>query len=186
MENQTKINNKLLTVAFAMYLFLLIWAIALKFNAEWLPELGEYLRESPLYERVGNNIIPFYNMIKKGFYFNLDYFMNVIIYIPLGIYLLIIANHKNKYLITFFITMLSSIAFELIQLVTGFGGCDGTDFVCNCIGGIIGMFIYFLINKMRNSSKIVNIVNLIVVICFTPLAIYAFINTITNLHLYKL
>ena len=178
---ERRINNKYLYVAFSIYLIILVWVIALKFNAEWLPEIGVYFRKLPLWDRVGYNIIPFYSMFKNGFYFNLDYFMNVVIYIPLGIYLSLIFN--NKKVLNIMIIFFSSLIFELIQLFTGFGGCDGTDLFCNALGGILGIGLYvILINKISN--KTINVINIVVSIIFSPLAVFAIINTIINWELY--
>jgi len=181
-----EINKKLLYIAFSIYVFLLVWIIALKFNASWIPEIGEYFRKMPLKERVGKNMIPFRNMIlafKKGEYLQLDYYMNVVIYIPLGIYLLLLLKFKHKYVITSVIIVVSSFMFEFIQLVTGFGGCDGTDFACNLIGGFIGIMLYLLLIK-NLKNKVINIINLVVVILFSPIALYALINTLINIDLY--
>lgn len=188
-ENKAKLNKILLYVAFIMYIFILIWLIGLKFNSEWLPEIGEYFRKLPLKDRITKGgLIPFYNMIsefKKGDFYQLDYYMNIVVYIPLGIYLLIFLENKHKYLLSFLIIIFSSILFELIQLFTGFGGCDGTDFGCNVLGGTVGLLISrFLLKK--NAIKLINIINIAVVIIFLPLVIYAFINTIMNLHLYRI
>ena len=183
---EIRLNKLLLYIAFSMYIFLLIWIIALKFNATWIPEIGEYFRKLPIKERVGKNIIPFYDMIKNGIYFNKDYFMNVIIYMPLGIYLTIILKNKHRTFFCITIIAVSSFLFELIQLLTGFGGCDGSDFVCNVLGGLIGMIIYHFLAKLKSVNKIVNIINAIVIIIFLPLTVHAIINTVTNLHLYKI
>ena len=180
---EKSINRKLLYCSFGIYAFLLVWIIALKFNADWLSEVGEYLRKMPLQDRVGKNIIPFYKMFKEGISFNKDYFYNVVIYIPLGIYLPLLLKNKPKYITYIIIIATSSIIFELIQLVTGFGGYDGSDIVCNANGGIIGLILYyFLISKWPN--KVINIINIIAIIVFAPVAVYALINTILNIHLY--
>ena len=185
MKKKVNVNKMLMHISFIIYLIILVWIIGFKFNAQWLPEIGAYFRAMPLMDRVGKNIIPFYDMYENGIYFSADYFMNVIIYIPLGIYLLFVGRNKSKYIISFMIVAISSVLFELIQLVTGFGGCDGSDFVCNVIGGLIGILLYCLVLK-KLSLKVINIINVIVIIIFFPLACYAFINTILNLHLYKI
>ena len=181
-----RINSLLLYLAFFSYVTILLWIIGFKFNADWLPVMGKYFRDMPLDERAGNNIIPFYDMIENGFYFNLDYFMNIIIYMPLGAYLIIFGKNKYKCLISVLIIMISSIVFELVQLVTGFGGCDGADFVCNTVGGLLGMIICFFIIRSKKKNVIINIYNLVFIILCLPVAIYAIINTIENWHLYKI
>lgn len=116
------LNHKILYILMTEYLILLIWVIALKCNAPWLQELGEEMRSLPFNSRVGRLIIPFYKMIDKGIYFDLDYFMNVLIYIPLGIFLSFIT--KKKIFLNLAIIFISSAIFEAVQYVTGFGGCE--------------------------------------------------------------
>lgn len=79
------INKAALWIVFCLYLFLLIWVIALKYNADWLPDLGKEMRALPIEKRVV--LVPFQAFISNGFYFSLDYFLNVIIYIPMGLIL---------------------------------------------------------------------------------------------------
>lgn len=87
------INKATLWIVFCLYLFLLIWVIALKFNADWLPALGKEMRALPIEKRVV--LIPFQTLISNGFYFHLDYFLNVIIYIPMGL-ILPLTMRKNQ------------------------------------------------------------------------------------------
>lgn len=180
-----KLNRPLVFGAFAMYLFLLIWVIALKFNAAWLPELGEYFRALPLRARVGKRIIPFYSMIKNGFYFEQDYFMNAVVYIPLGLFLPYLLPCRGRTARSLAIILLSSVTFEMIQLYTGFGGCDGTDVVCNLLGGVAGLLLVALLRRFV-SDRAVNVVCALGLLAFAPITVYALVNTLSNLHLYRM
>lgn len=175
------LDKRIFGALFLEYLILLIWIIALKYNSEWLPELGEYFRSLPIKERIGNRIVPFYTMIKNGVYFDLDYFCNVIIYIPLGITLPFFI--KKKAPLDIAIILLSSIMFETIQLLTGFGGADGTDVACNFLGGLIGLIIYALFRR-KIKDKTLNVIAFIIFICFLPITVYAIVNTVINWRLY--
>ena len=142
---QDNLNLKILVAIFVTYLWCLVWVVGLKFNSDWLYELREYMLKLPLESRVGNNWIPFYSLIKsvqEGTYkFNLDHLLNVVIYIPMGIYLYLFMFKKMKYslvvIVSVAVFMVTSICFEVAQLYTGTGGCDGTDFACNFFGGCI-------------------------------------------------
>ena len=97
--NNNVIDKSLLYVTFGVYLFILFWAIALKFNAEWLPELGRYFRSSPLWDRVGWGIVPFVNIFRyldKDPLNYLDFVMNFVVYAPLGIYLMLILRKVQQ------------------------------------------------------------------------------------------
>lgn len=79
------LNKATLWIAFCLYLVLLIWVIGLKCNSEWLPAVGKDMRSLPLEMRMV--LIPFQASFSNGFRFHLDYFLNFIIYIPMGLFL---------------------------------------------------------------------------------------------------
>ena len=176
-----RLNYKLIWSVLGAYIIILLWIIVFKFNMEWIPDDSAYLRNLPLLDRI-RNFYPFQKMIEEGFYFELDYFMNILVYIPLGLYLSFIFNCKNKNIFIILISLISSIAFEIIQLFTGWGGFETTDKLCNSLGGVIGLLLFIPISKLK--PKIINIVNLVLLCIFGPMAIFVTINTILNYHLY--
>ena len=141
--------NRIICISFITYLILLLWAIVFKFNAEWVKEIRVFNLRYTYLERMSLGYIPFYNIFvqfEEGVYFNLDYFMNILIYIPLGLFLKYYLKDKNKLII--FIIAMSSFLFELEQSITCIGGCDGTDFAMNVFGGIIGVIIFKALHKI--------------------------------------
>ncbi len=178
---KNQLDKKILYGLFSEYLILIIWVIALKFNSEWVPKLGEYFRSLPLKDRIKTTVIPFYGMIKNGFRFNADYFSNVLIYIPLGIFLSFFLEKKT--FLNIAIILFSSIIFEAIQLLTGFGGSDVTDVFCNLSGGVIGLILYALLRK-RIKDKTINVITFFLFVCFLPVTVYAVSNTALNWRLY--
>ena len=186
---QDNLNLKILVAIFVTYLWCLVWVVGLKFNSDWLYELREYMLKLPLESRVGNNWIPFYSLIKsvqEGTYkFNLDHLLNVVIYIPMGIYLYLFMFKKMKYSVVVIVSvavfMVTSICFEVAQLYTGTGGCDGTDFACNFFGGCIGLFLMIVAQRyVKNFEKIANVVNTVCLIIFVPIGIFMIVNTGLN------
>lgn len=173
-----ELNKPLLGIAFGIYLFLLIWVIGLKFNSQWLPDLGVEMRSIPLKNR--GAFIPFKTFIDNGLYFELEYFLNVILYIPMGLILPFIIK---KPWLSALLVFLSSLIFELAQLFTGFGGFDTTDIICNTLGGFLGLLVFYMFRK-KVSDRAVNIIDFVVIIIFSPVAMYALINTIINWDLY--
>lgn len=186
--NDNQISKPFLYVAFCLYAFFLFWIIGLKFNAEWLPEIGEYMRRLSFSERVGAGIIPFRNLyvyiVNEATLFHIDYFLNYIIYIPLGLLLPLMVK-KHPYWTAIVATVVSSFIFELVQYFTGFGGCDGTDFAMNLLGGFTGAFLVYLF-KPHLSNKAINYINLVAIILLLPVCIFGFVNTLLHLNLYKI
>lgn len=85
----------------------------------------------------------------------LNFIMNIVAFIPFGIFLPIIS--KNKHAKNFFYTLLSTLQFtlliELCQLMMKVGTFDVDDILLNTIGGIIGYLVfgiaYLLFKLMR-------------------------------------
>lgn len=173
------LNKSLLWCAFVIYLVLLVWLIAFKCNKEWVPKLGAEMRKLSFTGRV--KYIPFYDINKHKFYFTWDFVLNFFLYIPMGIYLMYIL--KQKKWICILIIFLSSLAFEMSQYFTGFGGCDINDLICNTAGGCIGVLLCVKLSD-KVKPKFVNIANLYVCILAMPCALYGIINTILHWQLY--
>lgn len=174
-----KLNKATLWFAFCLYLFLLIWFIGLKYNSDWLPKLSVDMRKMPLWNR--GKFIPFYDQYGDFFYFDHFCVMNIFIYMPMGIYTMFIFREKSWACILF--AFVSSVIFEVEHLLTGFGGCESSDVVCNTIGGVLGVALY-LLTRAKISDKAVNIVNFCVIIIATPFALFALINTIIHWQYY--
>ena len=185
-----KVDLRLAAAVFVVYIWCLVWVIGLKYNSPWIYELREYMLKLPLSSRVGNNWIPFYSLVKSvenGTYaFNLDHFLNVVIYIPMGIYLFVFLDEKVRYrwsaVISLSVIAVSSLIFEIVQLFTGLGGCDGTDFVCNFFGGAVGFLLISVLRLLMKKHYVLslNLVNVLCLIGFVPAGIYFLVNTIVN------
>lgn len=175
------INKMILYALMTEYFILLVWVIALKCNASWVKDVGEELRSLPFKQRIGHSIIPFYDLVTSGEYFDMDYFLNVLIYIPFGLFLPFISERRS--LLNIGIIFTSSVLFETVQLITGFGGWDSTDMACNTIGGAIGIMTYNLFRKHITDKKI-NHIAFFALVIFLPIVIYAIINTAVNRDLY--
>lgn len=84
---------------------------------------------------------------------------NIALFIPLSIILLNYFKSLN-YCNIIFINFMTSLSFELIQLSTGWGIFDIDDIFLNTVGGIIGLIIYYLINR-RDQNRLPSILFLI-------------------------
>lgn len=180
-----KLNKKLLLIAFTIYILLLIWVIALKYNSKWIPELKEIMLNETIAIRLKYHVNIIIKAIKSKELIHivrlfLDKTLNFIIYVPFGIYLKFLIEDKKKCCI---IILLSTITFEIIQLFSGIGSFDLFDIIFNFLGGMIGIKLYLRFRK-KISDKVVNIINSLVIIIFGPVSIFAIINTILNLNLY--
>ncbi|WP_394861869.1 VanZ family protein [Paraclostridium bifermentans] len=167
-----KIINNLFIAGFIFYVLFVVWQILFKYSTP-LQLFGnrEYFRSV--------NIIPF-NDIINGNFNKLDIVGNVILFIPLGIYLNII-NPTSKISNNIYIIIGISLGFECIQYILGLGATDTTDIITNSVGGLIGIGIYTVIEKLfKNKVKVKNFVT----ICSTVVMVFVGI-LITGIVMYN-
>lgn len=167
-----KTINNLFIAGFIFYVLFVVWQILFKYSTP-LQLFGnrEYFRSV--------NIIPF-NDIINGNFNKLDIVGNVILFIPLGIYLNII-NPTSKISNNIYIIIGTSLGFECIQYILGLGATDTTDIITNTVGGLIGIGIYTVIEKLfKNKAKVKNFVT----ICSTVVMVFVGI-LITGIVMYN-
>lgn len=151
-ENQT---NKLTQVLVLIYLIALVWILLFKLGVHFT-----YMENSR-----SINLIPFYEPLSLNG--KLDWgelIMNVVIFVPLGIYTGILFRSWTfgKKLLLFFIV---SLIIESLQYIFGIGAFDITDLFNNTLGGTIGLTIYTGIEKaFKNSVKAQKFVNILATI----------------------
>ena len=139
MKEQSKVNNvtnRLTTVLFIIYLIALYWILLLK--------LG--VRFSYMGDRRAN-LIPF----SEPLILNSENILNVVIFVPLGIYAAILFERWifGKKLLFFF---LLSLLVEGLQYILRVGAFDVTDIITNTLGGVIGLMIFKAIEKAFNNN----------------------------------
>lgn len=108
------------------------------------------------------NLIPFYSIteyisgsseIIKRFAFG-NVVGNIVLFIPLGIYLPLFKNDKRVIINLLFIFIVSLFV-EIIQGLLGIGASDIDDIILNCLGGWIGILVYkFLLFILRDQKKV--------------------------------
>lgn len=160
MKEKKHIN--LINVLFIIYCVLLIWIILFKLSFT-TNEITNLVKVNPI------NLIPFryYNGTRNHLK---EIIQNVIIFIPLGIYLKML-NKNNKQVILY--GFIFSLVLEISQFIFKLGACDITDIITNTSGTILGLLGYLLLVKLfKNKDKINNvlkIIALIVTILFSSL-----------------
>jgi glycopeptide antibiotics resistance protein len=157
MEEQSKVNNvtnRLTTVLFIIYLVALYWILLFKLGVR--------------FSYMGNrrvNLIPFSEpLILNGKIDVGEIILNVVIFVPLGIYAGILFERWifGKKLFFFF---LISVMVEGLQFIFAVGAFDITDLITNTLGGIFGFMIFKAIEKaFNNSVKAQKFINLIAAI----------------------
>ena len=138
--------NRLTTVLFIIYLIVICWILLFKLGVRFSYMGGRSV-----------NLIPFNEPeILTG-----ENVLNVVIFIPLGIYagILFEAWHFLKKLLFLFLV---SLIVEGLQYLMRIGAFDATDLITNTVGGVIGLIMYTGFESVfRNRLKTQKIINII-------------------------
>lgn len=128
------------------------------------------------------NLIPFYSIMEyvSGSSANIRAFAfgnvvgNIVIFIPLGAYLLLFKNDKRVITNLLFIFIVSLFV-EIIQGILGIGASDIDDIILNCLGGLIGILGYkLLLIILRNEKKVHNVITILSVMGLPGILYYLF------------
>lgn len=126
------------------------------------------------------NVIPFYSIkeyisggtanLKKFAFSNLV--GNVVIFIPLGIYLPLLKKDKRVITNLLFIFIVSLFV-EITQGLLAIGASDIDDIILNCLGGWIGILGYkFLLLLLRDEKKVCTVITILSALAGLPVLLY--------------
>ena len=76
---------------------------------------------------------------------------NIVIFVPLGIYITLMNRNKSVIVNTFIIALLSTLA-EVLQFIFKVGASDIDDVMLNTLGGFVGVISFCLIYKIFKSK----------------------------------
>lgn len=173
-----KISKTLFIVGLVFYIFLILWIIIFK-NVSPL----ELFSSNRYFSRT-LNLIPFDDILTGGHNY-LDIWGNVLLFIPLGIYMNIIKKNSKTYEKIYKIAAIS-LLFEVSQYVFAIGASDITDIITNTTGGIIGMGIHAVITKIfKRDYKVKEFISICSVISIIPSSKLLFLIFICNYIIYK-
>ena len=190
-QKEVKINKPLVLSCFFVYIVVLILLIGLKFGnprsilgAEYSLDpiqFGPHMQELANYNLYTRFIADF--ITKDGYkYLFYDAFNNILLFVPFGLAVPILLK-KKVILKTILFGFLLSLAFELVQLFTGFGGFQFLDLIANTIGAALGLFLLLLFVRFVKPQRINSIINVICWVCLfigLPLAILGLYNVIIH------
>lgn len=162
-------KKKAFTVTvFSVYCLLLIWLVVFKLT---LPgdELSSY--RSVI-------LIPFSRPDPVSLSFELEEMvMNVIVFIPLGLYLSVL-NMPKKIWARVLTGFAVSLIFESVQYIFEIGTTDITDLINNTVGTIIGVLLCYGLRKLlkEKTEPVINIT--LLGLCAAAVSGYAFLRLV--------
>ncbi len=156
-------------IIFLIYCLLLIWLILFKMTFSF--------RDIQWFSGTRSvNLIPFCYMTDVGNIQTKEVVMNVLVFIPMGIYLKMLTMSSKKAILFGFA---SSLLFEVSQFLFAIGASDITDIITNTFGTIVGVCLYVLLKKIfadkQKMDRIINGMAAIVLTLFGVLTVLLFL-----------
>jgi glycopeptide antibiotics resistance protein len=147
MIRNTTRNQKLGWVLFIAYLALLVYFMFFAESFGRNPDLREYSYNLEPFKEIRR----FYKYRKllgmEAFLLNIA--GNVVGFMPCGFFLPIISRRSKKFCNTFLFSFCLSLCIEITQLVFRVGSFDVDDLFLNTLGGVLGFFTHWMIQKVR-------------------------------------
>ncbi len=149
--NQKTKSNGWTFVLFIVYLIVLTWIILFKMETDLSLLSGVKQRSI--------NFVPFAgSLIVNGRIAVSEILMNVLAFVPFGIYIAIL-RPRWKFIYKVFPAFGVSFLYELLQFILAVGASDITDLIGNTLGGVIGIGLFFICSIIlgRKNVLILNI-----------------------------
>ena len=124
------------------------------------------------------NLFPFQMINEHAF--SLNVWGNVVMFIPLGIYVALqLKNFTLKKALSLIVG--ASLTIEIIQLTFARGATDIDDVILNTIGGLIGVLIYISFKKLfKTRAKVQKAISLLSIIIGIPIILLVVVLIIAN------
>ncbi len=173
----------LTVLVFTCFIILLNWIIIFKVGEqERFLKKFTLASKKTLTQRFLNGFLPvdvFIREIKRS---PGDFLLNILVFLPFGIFLPTLT--KKRTLFKFLLTcLLTSVFFEVFQLITMWGVFDAGDLLANTLGFVVGYVFYILIaSKMKKYT--LAIIYFIILLIAIPISIYAVTTTALNFEFY--
>lgn len=136
-------SKRLTQILFVVYLILLIWIILFKLEFSF----------SNMGTMQSVNFTPYAAPTRfNGEVVRSEMFLNVLIFMPFGIYLEAL-NKSTHFILKLGTIFLASLTFELLQYFLAMGASDVTDIIHNVLGGIIGLLLYTAISQRGKADE---------------------------------
>ncbi len=152
-------KKKYMRILFAVYLLLLVKVILFKYPLAQIKEIVDSWQSDVFWEGLHRANFEWFRTIKLytrywerteiNSFGNL--IGNVIVFIPFGCFMPFLFQKSGKLLVFIGQMLVLVLGLELIQLYTNFGVFDVDDILLNCFGGLLGFFIYKIINHLKNN-----------------------------------
>ena len=141
-------NNREAKIIFALYCLVLVWVIMFK--------MAFSLSDVPFFTGAREvNFIPFYYDRDVGSFHIREVILNVLVFVPFGVYLSMLDVDWKKAILSGFAL---SFIFEAGQFALAIGAGDVTDIITNTLGTVIGVIFYAVFRRIFSRKKTADLI----------------------------
>ena len=159
---------RLTTTLFIIYLAILCWVVLLKLGVQF-----SYMKNREV------NLTPFRELFLYHKADLAEIIMNVLIFIPAGIYTGVLFRERGTGKKMLFVFLLS-LFIEGVQYILAIGAFDTTDIITNTIGGITGLMLCRgterAFNDTKKAHRFINLIALIGTVLLVSLLVLLKLN----------
>jgi len=137
-KKPSRLGGDVLVVLFIVYLVLLAWAVVWKLDVPYIGEAA--LLPRPI------KLIPFVPSAEAGASAPLELLANVVLFVPFGVYLGLLAPTWPLWRWTG-VLVGASFVLEATQHLLSTGSFDTTDIIVNTVGGLVGLWLLALVRR---------------------------------------
>ncbi|QWQ38818.1 VanZ family protein [Gemella sp. zg-570] len=150
----SKKTHLISNILFCLYLVFLTWIIIFKLDLD-------------VFSFIKNHSARNINLLPYAYMNKLEVFLNILVFIPFGIYGKIISDNSSGLSVISYAFSLSFF-YEAAQYIFGVGYSDITDLIDNTLGAIIGVLLFKILNLTfkEHTQTLVNFFALAVVFAF--------------------
>lgn len=158
------LNDVIVPVLFAIYIFVVFKVILFKFGSVDISFIGQQLQrniEHPdyvMYRLQLGNFTPLKSISQSvqnlSSHDLINLVGNIIVFVPYGCLLPIYRNHRVSFAGAFIGAFGLSLCLECLQVVLSMGTFDVDDLLLNTLGGLLGCAAYRLVAKGRKSRAV--------------------------------
>lgn len=154
--SKSKLINLIFSITMLIYFILLAKILFFKYISFFQFISGHYQRINSVSLEPFFTISNYYSIGLFNFIANMNILGNIVIFVPMGIFISLYSN-RERIINGIFYCLCISVIVEVIQFIFGIGITDIDDIILNTVGGFIGIAIYKILMKVfkdKNTIKI--------------------------------
>lgn len=159
MKKETNADKRKYHVIFMIYLLIVVRLIIFKYPFSQLVEIAQNWGKGVVLHGLDTANFTLFKTIRM--YIDYSYMLNsfenlvgnVIVFVPFGFLLPYVMKLGRNFFVMLLNAFLFVLGIEVFQLFSAFGAFDVDDILLNCVGAVIGYFLYLSWEGIKEDKK---------------------------------